>query len=130
MTDTQTEAAVREQILDLIGRLDLTELARLGAHESDDEAVVPRAGTDGAAFLEDARDAYIAWVRREGRFPDDPEDAVGGWALTRAMPSQQAQAFVDLGLYYSHHSDFCSGAKVYQLRAALDSMAEQIAASL
>lgn len=128
--NTITPAQALAGLAGRIERLDLATLARLAAHEYDDEAVVPAPGSPGAAFLQDARDTFAAWVRREGRFPQDPDDAAGTWAHGEATPVQQAQAFVDLGLFFSHHAAHAMNASIAGLRQVLDLAAEQLAFTL
>jgi hypothetical protein len=134
MTDLQTAEKARGALLDIIAGLSLPELAKLMAHEYDDDVAVPGLDSYGAAFLFDARDRYVEWVRREGRFPDPAEheelDATAGWHHQDSTPSQRAQAFVDLGLYLSHHANSASDATMAGLHKVLDAVAEAIAVAL
>jgi hypothetical protein len=131
MTDTKTPAAALDEMLAIVEKLPLPELARLAAHEYDEECVTPEPDSAGAQFLESARDVFVAAGRLRGRFPDpetDPEATTNWWG--EVSGTMVAQAFVDLGLYYSHHADAASGATVYQLQRVLISASEHFAATL
>lgn len=127
-----TAAQARDEILARISQLDLENLARLAAHEYDDEAVVPPAGSPGAVFLEDGRDRFIDWVRREQRWPGPAEadDAGATWHHAEALATQRAQAFVDLGLFFSHHATVASDASIAGVNQVLDSAAGTLAFNL
>jgi hypothetical protein len=102
--------------------LDNDELARLAAHEHDEEVVAPEPGSAGAAFLRDTARVFTGWLSREGRFPDSDEaDAIAGELVWQSEQpgSRVAQAFVDLGLYYSQHADVARGATRFDLERVL-----------
>jgi hypothetical protein len=124
--------ALREEMLWVISKLDLEILAGLAKHEYDDEAAVPEYRTAGQTFLFEARDAFIAWVRREGRFPEASEADYAGtrWHRDTAVGSQVAEAFVGLALYYSAHAADAPGADISGLTAVLDRVAGTIAFNL
>jgi len=113
-----------------IGMLPVEELARLAAHEYDDEAAVPLACSFGEQFLRAVAQDFTRFLTREGRFPTDPEiDELAGqatWHRRQATGSQVAQAFVDLGLFYSAHRSAAFGAGADDLRHVLDSAAGQL----
>lgn len=133
MNTAQEKATeIREQLLAIIAGLDLTTLAGLAAHEYDDEAAVPEFRTAGQTFLFAGRDAFIAWVRQQARFPDPAEAdfAATTWHRTQATGSQVADAFVSLALYYSAHAADAPGADVAGLTAVLDRVAGTMAFNL
>lgn len=114
-----------------ISMLDVAELARLGAHEYDEEAGVPPAGSPGADFLTAVARDYTHWLNREGRFPADREAAeVGrGWLMEQTV-SRVAQAYVDLAMFFSHHADVARGAQDQDFRRVLGEVAEQLVVTL
>jgi len=125
-------AELREEMLAIITGLSLETLAELAKHEYDDEAAVPEYRTAGQTFLFQARDAFVAWVRREGRFPEASEADYAGtrWHRDTAVGSQVADAFVSLALYYSAHAADAPGADIAGLTAVLDRVAGTIAFNL
>lgn len=133
LTDKKKRAEqLREEMLAIVAKLDLETLATAAKHEYDDEAVVPPAGSPGAVFLLDGRDRFVEWVRREGRWPTSSRDIDAGaaWHRAEGLPSQRAQAFVDLGLYFSYHAVHSGTAEIAGLNNALDSASEQLAVTL
>lgn len=131
-TAQERAAALREQMLDVIENLPLETLAGLAKHEYDDEVAVPPAGSAGETFLFAARDAFIAWVRREGRFPTPAESALvaTSWQRDTAAGSEVADAFVSLALYYSAHAADARGADIAGLTTVLDQVADTVAYNL
>ncbi len=131
-TTTQRATALREEMLKVIEDLSIEQLAKLAAHEYDDEATIPGFRTNGQTFLVEARNAFIAWVRREGRFPAPGEAdwAATTWQRDVATGSQIADAFVSLALYYSAHAGDVPGADIAGLTAVLDRVAGTIAFNL
>ncbi len=131
MTDVDTAKDARGALLAIISNLTLAELAQAAAHEYDDEAAVPAPNSLGETFLLDARDRYVDWVQREGRFPDlqqiEQEEAGATWHHQEATPSQRAQAFVDLGMYFSGHAATASSADIAGLTSVLDAAADRFA---
>jgi hypothetical protein len=128
MTKTLTPAL--DEMLQIIERLDLQTLARLAAHEYDDNAVVPAGGSSGAGFLQACRDDFVRWVRQNGRFPGDPASAATTWHDDEALGSMVVYAYADCAFFYSAHLDAAGGASVNELRKVLDSAAEQFAHAL
>jgi hypothetical protein len=132
--DKQDRAAqLREEMLQVIAGLDLETLATAAKHEYDDEAVVPPEGSPGAILLRDGRDQLVDFVRQTGRFPEsgiDMADAGATWHHADSLPSQRAQAFVDLGLFFSYHAVHTGTAELPGLYKALDSAAEQLTFTL
>lgn len=115
-----------------VSMADTEELARLGAHEYDEEIVVPEPGSAGETFLREVARGYTRWIAREARFPDGDEDeqeAVTPW-LGEASGTEVARAYVDLGLHYSPHSASATGAQVEDFRAVLAEVAVQVIATL
>lgn len=131
-TDLPTSAF--DQMLGVIHLISLEDLARLCRHEYDDEVIVPEPGSRGAGFLEDARSAYVERARAEGRFAWLGSEGDIAWFMTQwhrnEAGSQVAQAFVDLGLFYSNHADVAGGARVQDLVKVLDAVAEQFVVAL
>lgn len=130
MTITHTEAVSR--MLELVRQADLVTLARFGAHEYDEDAVVPAAGSAGAAALHSARDVFADWVQAQGRFPTEDEvedEVVTRWSLD-AAGSEVARAFVDLGLYYSHHAGQVASTVLETMRAAVSACLWEVAFTL
>lgn len=125
-------AALREEMLGIIAGISLEDLARHAAHEYDEEAAVPEFRTAGQSFLFAGRDALIAWVRREGRFPEPSEaDSAGTtWHRTEATGSQVAEAYVSMALYYSAHAADAPGADISGLQVILDRVAGTLAYNL
>jgi hypothetical protein len=125
-------AALREEMLQIIEGLSLEQLAGLAKHQYDEEATAPPFRTAGQTFLFHARDAFVAWARRRGRFPSPAEadDAATAWHRETASGSQVADAFVSLQLYYSAHAADAPGADISGLTAVLDLVAETIAFNL
>lgn len=122
-----------ERLIEITGQqvtmLSTAELTARAAHEYDEEAVEPPAGSAGEKFLRDAARAFVRWINREGRFPegDEVSEAAAGVVWHgEAIGSQIAQAYVDLGLYYSHHADVARGAGVQDLQRVLDEMADRL----
>lgn len=109
-----------------ISMLDVAELARLGAHEYDEDAAVPPPGSPGAQFLTAVARDYIRWLNREGRFPAEDE---AGEVVTRwhreAPGGDLAYAYADLGLVYSYHRDAAGGAGIADFQQVLDQVAER-----
>lgn len=133
MTAAQQQATeARDQLLAIIEKLSLERLAQLAAHEYDDEAAVPEFRTAGQTFLFACRDAFVAWVRREGRWPAPAEadSAATTWHRTEATGSQVAEAYVSLALYYSAHAADAPGADISGLTAVLDRVADTVAFNL
>lgn len=124
-----------DELIEVAGRrismLDLAELARLGAHEYDEEAAVPPVGSAGARFLTAVVRDYTRWLSREGRFPADREAAEVSrdWLMDEPV-SQVAQAYVDLALFFSHHADVARGAQDQDFRRVLGEVAEQLIITL
>lgn len=114
-----------------VSMLDAAELARLGAHEYDEEAAVPPAGSPGAEFLAAVAAGYIRWLNREGRFPADGQAGEVGrdWLMEQTV-SRVAQAYVDLALFFSHHADVARGAQDQDFRRVLGEVAEQMVVTL
>jgi hypothetical protein len=112
-----------------VSTLDAGELARLAAHEYDEEAVAPAEGSPGAVFLHETARTFNRWLAQENRFPGAGEiDEVAGevrWHR-EAKGSQVAQAYVDLGLFYSAHADQARGATVTDFQRVLDAVAGQL----
>lgn len=112
--------------------LEIEHLSRMAAHEYDDAGVVPPPGSPGEVFLYAVAGAFGRWLGQEGRFPLDHEvDGVDGVAdevrwHREATGAVVAQAFVDLGLFYSHHADVARGATVADFQRVLDSVANQL----
>lgn len=123
---------LREQMLGVIDELTVDQLAELAKHEYDDEAAVPDFRTYGQTFLFAGRDAFVSWVRREGRFPAPAEAdfAATRWHREQATGSQVAEAFVSLQLYYSAHAMSTPGADIVGLRVVLDAVAGTLAYNL
>jgi hypothetical protein len=113
-----------------VSMLDLAELARAGAHEYDEDAIVPGAGSAGKRFLRAAANTFTRWLNREGRFPAGDEIAeVAGqvqWHRGEVRGSLVAQAYVDLGLFYSYHANVARGAALDDLQRVLDAVADQM----
>lgn len=124
--------ALRDEMLQIISRLDGAQLAALARHEYDDEAVTPPAGSPGEVLLFDGRDRFIDWVRAQRRWPQEAEaeGASATWHHAEAAFSQRAQAFVDLGLYFSTHAICAADASVTGLGRVLDSAMESLAVNL
>lgn len=123
---------LRNQMLGVIDELSVDRLAELAKHEYDEEVAVPDFRSYGQTFLFAARDAFIAWVRREGRFPKPGEAdfAATKWHREEAVGSQVADAYVSLALYYSAHAANAPGADIAGLRAVLDNVASTLAYNL
>lgn len=119
-----------EELLALIEELEPDELARHARHEEDEDYC----GAPGAlaqAFLHDARNTYVAWVRAHGGFPTEETapDAATSWHREVAGIAA-AQAYVDLDLPYSGHARAALDASMAGLLTVLDSAAEQLAVTL
>jgi hypothetical protein len=134
---TKPRDARMDQLIETTGQrlamADTAELARCSAHEYDDEAVVPAAGSAGEQFLRSGARAFTRWISGEGRFPRtdaETRECATGWHREEAVGSQVAQAFVDLGLFYSQHVDVARGATVEHFKRVLDEVAETIAFTL
>jgi hypothetical protein len=123
---------LREQMLLVIDELAVDRLAELAKHEYDEEFAVPEFRTYGQTFLMAGRDAFIAWVRREGRFPTQAEAdfAATKWHREQAVGSQVADAYVSLALYYSAHAADAGGADIAGLTKVLDNVAGTLAYNL
>lgn len=130
-----------EALTDLIDRtgqsvtmLTLDELASKAAHEYDEEVVVPVPGSAGERFLRDVAATFVRWISREERFPgiEDVTEVAGlAWHRDQAAAEPVsafavAQAYVDLGLFYSHHCDVARGAGVEDFKRVLDEAAEAL----
>lgn len=124
-----------ERLIEVTGQrvtmADIADLARMAAHENDEEVVVPVPGSAGEAFLREAARSFVRWISQEGRFPSDDEvDEVAGgpttWHRETASGSQVSQAYTDLGLYYSAHVGVAGGADVAELRKVLDAAAGEL----
>lgn len=115
-----------------ISMMDRAELAMAGKHEYDEEAIEPAFNSAGHVFLQECGRSFIRWLRQEARFPRQGEvDSVAtSWHRDEATPGMIAQAFVDLGLYFSHHADVAGGATVDDFRLALDQVAAQLVFTL
>ena len=110
-----------------VSMLETAELARLAAHENDEDAVVPPPGSAGEAFLRSAAGAFLRFLRQEHRFlQGDEEDEVVAGLAAELSGSQAAQAFVDLGLYYSEHRSVAWGAEVADFQRVLDAAAAEL----
>lgn len=111
------------------------ELAQMAAHEYDagEDVIVPPPGSPGEKFLREGARSFSRWIQSEGRFPQDDEEvrrAATDWHRQEVTGSVTAQAFVDLGLFYSHHADTVGGASIHDLRRVLDAAAEALAFTL
>lgn len=115
-----------------IGMLSTEELARLGVHEYDDDMVVPAEGSAGRVLLFAAARSFVRWINAEGRFPQENElpEVATNWHREEATGSQVAQAYVDLGLFYSQHAAAATGAGLEDFRKILDAVAEQVVFTL
>lgn len=124
--------ALREEMLAIIEQLPLERLAELAKHEYDEEFAVPPFRSAGQTFLFAGRDALVAWVRREGRFPSSAEAdrAATNWHREEATGSQVADAYVGLALFYSAHAANAPGADISGLQAVLDNVAYTLAYNL
>jgi hypothetical protein len=121
------------EMAEIVSALDLRMLALAARHEYDDDAVVPPEGSPGAAFLRDGRDRFVEWLRREGRFPTRTEaetEAVATWHHAEGTPAQRAQAFVDLGLFFTPYATTVRDASMVSLNTVLDRVAEELALTL
>lgn len=114
-----------------ISMLDIAELARLGAHEYDEEAAVPPVGSSGARFLTSVVRDYTRWLNREGRFPDDREagEVSRDWLMDEPV-SHVAQAYVDLAMFFSYHADVARGAQDQDFRRVLTEVAQKLVITL
>jgi hypothetical protein len=123
-----------ERLIELTGQrvtmAETADLARLAAHEYDEEVMVPEAGSAGERFLRDVARVFVCWINQEGRFPvgDEAEAAADDvdWHREQATGSQVVAAFVDLGLYYSAHADVARGATIADFQLVLDAVAEEL----
>jgi hypothetical protein len=110
-----------------VSMLDTAELARRAAHEYDEETVVPPPGSAGEGFLQAVTHAFVRFLAREHRFPGHDEEAEVAAGVPAELPgSQVAQAFVDLGLYYSDHRAAARGADVADFRRVLSAVADEL----
>lgn len=112
-----------------VGMLDIEDLARAAAHEYDEEVAAPAPGSPGERFLRATATEFSRWLGREGRFPaDDEVDEIATEVVwhRETVGSVVAQAFVDLGLFYSRHADAARGATIADFQRVLDSVASQL----
>lgn len=121
-------------LVGIIRELSLERLAVAAKHEHEDvlEVVVPPEDSLGAQVLRNGRDAFIAWVMAEHRWPSWQEaenDAATVWHHG-LRPSEQAQAYVDLGLFFSPWAAGVPDATGASLLALLDLVAERLAVTL
>lgn len=132
----QTPSDVLAEMIELaaqrVSMLDAEELARAGAHEYDEEIVVPPPGSAGERFLREVARAFVRWTGRENRFPASGADEreVVAVLVGELAGGEVAHAYVDLGLYYSAHAAVAGGAEVEHLRAVLTEVAERIVVTL
>ncbi len=118
-----------------ISMLDAGELARLAGHEYDEEVIVPPAGSAGAAFLAAVAGTFTHWIVREKRFPTfgeiDTEVVASEVTWQREQPGTWvAQAYVDLGLFYSYHRHVALGAEIADFQRVLDQVASELIVTL